>query len=111
MATLTVVNASIAGVDMTGAACAGGGDQWANSGQEILQFVNGSGGSINVTVATQATVDGMGLSENVVAVGAGATKTIGPFPPGRYNDGSGYAQITYSGVTSLTVKVLKVPPA
>ncbi len=111
MATLTVATAVRTGVDMAGAACAGGGDAFANTGQEVLQIYNGDSGSHNVTVVTQATSDGLTVSALVVAVAAGVTKTIGPFPPGLYNDVNGLVQLTYSAVTAQTAKVLKVTPA
>jgi hypothetical protein len=111
MATLTVATASRSGVDMAGASCAGGGDAFLNSGQEVVQIFNGDSGSHNVTFVTQATCDGLSVTDLVVAVAAGVTKTIGPFPSGIYNDANGLLQMTYSAVTSQTVKVLKVTPA
>ncbi len=110
MATLTVATAARTGIDMAGANCAGGGDAFPNTGQEVVQIYNGDSGSHNVTVVTQRTSDGLTVAALVVAVAAGVTKTIGPFPTGLYNDGSGLVQLTYSAVTSQTVKVLKVAP-
>ncbi len=111
MATLTVATAARTGIDMVGAACAGGGDAFANTGQEVVQIFNGDSGSHNVTVVTQATSDGLAVAALTVAVAAGVTKTIGPFPSGIYNDANGLVQLTYSAVTSMTAKVLKVTPA
>lgn len=111
MATLTVATAVVAGIDVAGAAAAGGGDEFVNTGKEVLQVANGGGGSINVTAATAGTIDGLAIADNVVAVGAGVTKMIGPFDPKLYNDVNGKVQVTYSGVTTVTVKVVKVTPA
>ena len=111
MATLTVATAIRGlGVDMAGAACAGGGDAFANTGQEVVSIKNGSGASITVTFVTQATVDALAVGDLAVVVLAGATMAVGPFQPGIYNDASGLLQMTYSGVTTLTAKVLKVTP-
>ena len=113
MSTLTVAAASRAGVDMTGAACAGGGDAFANTGQEILHIINADGSPHTVTIITQATADSPALAISDLAVVCAANKTtaIGPFPPGLYNDAGGLVQITYSAVTSMSAKVLKATPA
>lgn len=91
------------------AAAAGGGDSWQNTGREFLEVANGGVGSINVTIAAQVPCGTFGVSnaahDIVVAVANGATKRIGPVDPAAYNDANGRAQITYSGVTSVTVGV------
>lgn len=114
MAALTKVTPSLAGTATTPAAAAAGGDSVANPrGNTILRVVNGGGGSINVTLAAGAnptrpadgTFPSMTLSAAVIAVAAGATRLIGPIPP-AYNDSGGNVQITYSGVTSVTVEAI-----
>lgn len=108
---LTAVPVTRAGVDVVGAAADATGDEWINTGQEFVEVKNGSGGSINVTLNIKATLDGAAAVNPVVAVGAGVTKIIGPFPKGIYNDSvTGRAKITYSAVTSVTTKVLTCPP-
>lgn len=109
MALLTVVDLVRAGIDMASAvAAAGGGDSFVNTGKEFLAVKNGSGGAITVTFVTQVTVDGQPVADLAVSVPAGHTMDIGPFPPGYYNDGSGQVQVTYSGVTSLTVMPVRL---
>jgi len=111
MAILTVITVDRTGKDVAGAASDVAGDEWANTGQEFVEVKNGSGGSINVTLNIQATLDGAAAVNPVVAVGAGVTKIIGPFPTGVYNQvANGRAKITYSAVTSVLTKVLKCPP-
>lgn len=114
MAALTKVTPALAGTATTPAAASAGGDSVANPrGNTILRVINGGGGSINVTLAAGANptrpADGvfpaMTLAANLVAVGAGATKLIGPIPT-AYNDSGGNVQITYSGVTSVTVEAI-----
>lgn len=112
MAVLSVVNSTRVspGVDLAGAAAAGGGDSFVNTGTELVVFKNASVGSITVTLVTPATVDGLAVADRTVAVGAGETRLVGPFPPGIYNDtlvSGGSVNMTYSGVTTFTVTVIK----
>lgn len=112
MATLTATTITRSGVDVAGVTpTASTGDNWANTGYELVEIKNGSGGSINVTLDITAAPDGLAVTDPVVAVAAGATKIIGPFPPGIYNDGNGLAKVTCSSVSSVTIKVLKFSPA
>jgi hypothetical protein len=111
MATLTVTEISRDGVDVAGVTpTAGTGDEWANTGRELILVANASGGSINVTLDLKGTIDGLAITDRVVAVGAGVTKAIGPFPTGIYNDSStGRAKATCSATSSITIKALKLP--
>ena len=108
MALLSPTTLSRDGVDITGAAAAFGGDTFANTGYEIFSVVNGSGGSINVTFVTSATIDGAAVADKVVAVSNGGKVLIGPFPVAYYGS---TVSVTYSGVSSVTVKVMKLVPA
>lgn len=77
-------------------------------GDVILYVANGSGGSINVTIVTPGTQDGQAISDRVVAVGAGATKLIGPFPPRTYTDeADGLVDVDFSSVSSVTVQAFQ----
>ena len=49
-----------------------------------------------------------GAINGAVTVANGATKEIGPFQMRHYNDASGYVQITYSAVNSVTVAAVKL---
>jgi hypothetical protein len=79
-------------------------------GQVRLFVTNGSGGSINVTVQAVATMEGLDVSDLVVAVAAGQTALIGPLPKnvfGRTADpDKGRAYVDYSAVTSVTRAVI-----
>jgi len=87
------------------------GNMFVNNGAEFLHVINGSGGSINVTLTTPATVDGLAIEDPVIAVGAGADAMIGPFNTSLYNQKTGVDKgkvyVDYSGVTSLTVGVFR----
>lgn len=108
MAALTTQNVVRTGIVPTYAAAAGGGDTFIPSADTFLHIKNGSGGSLTVTVAVTATVIGQAASNVAVAIAAGAEKMIGPFPYEFFNQSDGTAAVTYSGVTSLTVAVLKL---
>lgn len=109
MATLTVQSTTTAGVVPAAAvAAAGGGDQFSNDGNTALEVINGGVGSINVTIEAQKLCERGTAHDIVVAVGAGATKHIGPFDPAWFNDVNSMVQITYSGVTDVTVRAFKV---
>ncbi len=109
MATLTTQTVVRTGTTFTTASAAGGGDQFRNTGREVLYVSNGGGSPINVTLAPAGLPGGLALATHVVAVANGAAKFIGPFDPTFYNNASGMMPITYSGVTSVVVAVVKVP--
>lgn len=108
MATLTVQSITRSGLTPSFASAAGGGDQFANGGFEYAEFVNGSGGTITISATIQKTVDGNTPTAKQITVGAGARGKFGPFPPEFYNDTNGMVQLTYSGVSSLTVGVFRL---
>lgn len=109
MATLTVATLSRAGVDIVGVTPAAAGDEFANTGQELVLIYNGSGAPITVTLDIKPTLDGNAITDRTVTVGAGVTKAIGPFPTGIYNDpDTGRAKISTSAQTSVTIKAIKM---
>lgn len=110
MAVLTVQSISRAGVVPSYAAAAGGGDSFRPDTHTFLHAKNGSGGSITVTVVTPNTDPiGNAVADLAIPIAAGAEKMIGPFPaPYFANPSTGNADITYSGVTSLTIAALAV---
>jgi hypothetical protein len=109
MATLTAIAAARTGVTLSPVAAAGGGDQFLNTGREVLYVKNGSGGSITLTLAPAGTPNGLALATYTVTIAAGAERIIGPFDTSLFNNASGMVTITYSGVTTLTVAVIRVP--
>lgn len=108
MAILTVAEIARAGVANTLTAAAGGGDSFANDGRTYFEILNGGGGAITVTFVTQQTVDGLAVADLAVSVAAGARTKVGPFPPSIYNDANGRVQVTYSGVTTVTVNPFRL---
>lgn len=109
MATLTAVQAAIAGSDPGLQAAAGGGDKIAPGEHTALLVRNGSGGSLTVTIAVPGNTRwGQAQPDVAVAVPAGATRVIGPLPVELADPLDGLVAITYSGVTSLEVAAITV---
>jgi hypothetical protein len=106
MAILTVTPVTRAGIDIAGAAADVAGDSFPNTGHEYLVVKNGSGAPITVTLDIKQTVDGQAVTDPTVTIAAGASKIIGPFPTGIYNDTNGRAGVTYSAVTTVNVIAL-----
>ncbi len=110
MAVLTIQTVTRAGVGPTYQACAGGGDEFRPDETTFLHVKNGSGGALTVTIAATATVlPNLTVGNVAVSVPASGERMIGPFPAQFFaNSADGNADITYSGVTSLTVAAVKV---
>lgn len=110
MATLSKIVPAAGGTALTlAAATAGaGGDEYLNTGKEMLVVDNASGGSINVTfVAKKGCSNGGVLHDKVVAVAAGAREFLPPVSTEFYNDpDTGRVQVTFSSVVTVTVGVL-----
>ena len=113
MAALTVQTAATAGTTFSATSAAGGGDTFVNNGKTIFYANNGSGGNITITFTAQNTVTINGLALSVsslaVVVEAGTAEIIGPFPTQIFNNSSGAVAVTYSGVTTLTVRPISMP--
>jgi len=111
MADLVVKKVVLTGLDPNDpvyVACAAGGDAFPNSGNTFIHVKNAH------TEAWVVTVDSVkacsqGYDHNsIVSVPAGEERMIGPFPRGRFNDANGKVQITYDGVTALTIAAIEV---
>lgn len=110
MAELTVQEALVTGLAPVLVAAQVGGDTFQNNGHVLLEVVNGGGAPINVTINDENSPTPPGATafngDVVVAVPAGATRLIGPFPPWRFNQPSGLVGVAYSAVTSVTVRAI-----
>lgn len=111
MAALTPLSPALTGTTATPATPAGGGDTVVNpKGNVLLDVNNASGSSINVTIAVgpnptrpaDGTFPAQTVVNQVVAVGAGARKIIGPIPP-VFNDANGLVNITTSAQSQVTI--------
>lgn len=103
---------TVAGIGPTYSAAAGGGDTFDPDADTFLHVKNGHTSPQTVTVVTPRTDPGTGAAEAdiVVSVPNAGERMIGPFPFEIFADpATGLGSITYSGVTALTVAVLRVP--
>lgn len=108
MATLTVQALTTAGAAPASlVSAAGGGDQFPNTGNCVIDVANGGGGSITVTIPAQAACDQGSSHDITVTVPASATRRIRA-PGARYVNSSGNTLLTYSGVSSVTVGVFSL---
>jgi hypothetical protein len=114
MATLSHQQIGHAGTAITYSAAAGGGDNAFPDERSFLHVKNGGGGSINVTVTVPGTSFLQLNGDIVVAVPNGSERLIGPLVPElAAAETFGVVLFAYSGVTSVTVAVVRVgdPPA
>jgi hypothetical protein len=106
---LTVQAIANTGTVVTLAAANVDGNWFINNGKTFLEVANGGGSPINVIIDSPITCNQGGTHDVTVAVAAGATKHIGPFEKGQFNDTTtGYVNITYSGVTSVTIAAVSI---
>lgn len=110
MALLTTQAIGAAGLAPAFQAASAGGDSWAPTSSTFIAAKNGSGAQITITVVTTATAFGQPISNVAVPIPAGGEVWFGPFDPGMVaQPGSTLADLTYSGVTSLTIAAIQCP--
>lgn len=111
MATLTVQDIKRAGLAPTYAAAAAGGDSFAPGSDVFLHVKNTHTAAQTVTVVTPRDVI-PDVATGDVAVSVPPTtgeRLIGPFPAQFFAQADdGLADITYSGVTNLTVAAVRL---
>jgi hypothetical protein len=105
MATIPVTPISALGTVVPYSSAAGGGDQFANTGNETVHIKNGDVSSKTATFTGQTPCDQGSLHNLVLTIGAGVEYAVKGLNPRRYNDGNRMTQITYSAVTSVTLYV------
>jgi len=108
MAQLSVQGISRDGLSPSFQAAGSGGDSFANDGKVFLHVKNGD--TVNHVVTVNAAKPcNYGTYHNlVVTVPAGEERIIGLFPTYRFNDDNENVQVSYDGVTSVTVAVFSV---
>jgi hypothetical protein len=109
MAALTTNVVPLTGLqldDLLNPATSGGDD--APTGAGVLLVVkNADASSHTVTLVTPGTVNGLAIADRAVAVAAGKTELI-PLTADYRDPATGRAAITYDGVTSVNVGVVRV---
>lgn len=113
MATLTIQTINDAGSIPTFSAASETGDQYLNTGKQFLAIKNGGGESACiVTITAQVTSLDLTLygevtkASTILSIEAGTTGFIGGLYTPIFNDTSGYAQITYNQVESVTIAAI-----
>lgn len=89
-------------------AASAGGDTITNNkvGKLSVRVRNGSGGAVNVTVASPGKCSHGGTHPLVVAVPAGETREIGPLPSKRFSSAVG---LTYSAHADVYIDPVLTP--
>lgn len=112
MATLSIQSVSATGLNPTYVSAAGGGDKVKPGSATFIHVKNGGGASVTVTVDDALSTAPSGAyqfdPDLKVVVEPGGQRFIGPLPENRFRGTDGYAAITYSGVSSVTVAALRV---
>lgn len=89
-------------------AATAGGDTAATGAGVLLVVKNADAASHTVTLATPQVVDGdLAVADRTVTVAAGTTQVI-PLTATYRDPATGLASITYDGVTSVSVAVVRV---
>jgi hypothetical protein len=109
MAQLAIVSPARVANVFAEASAAAGGDEFANTGKELLviEHVNGGGSNVTLTIVTPQTVDGLAVADKAIVIAPGTRQLLGPFPKGIYNDEDDNVNLTYSAHTDIRVAVLR----
>lgn len=111
MAILTTQTISPSGTSPTYQAAAVGGDKVRPNERTFIHVRNGGGASITVTVDDALSQAPSGAKEFdadlSVVIEPSGNRMIGPLPPARFRGTDGYASVTYTGVTSVTIAALR----
>lgn len=111
MALLAKQTVGLAGLAPTYVAANVGGDTFGPGNNVCIHVKNGSAGALTVTLVTPGNVVGQAVADVAVSVPAGGERLIGPLPGSLFaRAADGLGDITYSGVTSLTVAVFELDP-
>lgn len=112
MATLSVQTVTADGLDPAYVAADGGGDKVRPGGKTFIHVKNGGGGSVTITVNDPLSVSPPGAAsfdpDLSVVVEPSGERMIGPLPENRFRGTDSFADITYSGVTSVTVAAIRL---
>lgn len=107
MALLTPQVIPVTGIKPTFAAAAGGGDTISPDTGLILAVLNGGGAPITVTLVRPGSEYGQANPDVAFSVTNNATAALLAVPREFVDPTTGTIGVTYSGVTSVTVALLK----
>ena len=80
-----------------------------NDGRIGLIVRNANAGTQSITVLTPGTVDGLAIADLTISIPAGATRYIGPFGTGTFNQTDGSIYIDVSVATDLKFRPIRIP--
>lgn len=110
MALLTAVSVTSAATTVTPAAVSSSdtisGSDIGTAGA-LLNVINGSGGSINVTIADPGLTAVGNAGTTAAQAVANSTDRWFRLSPGHVNPSTGVATVTYSGTSSVTYKLIR----
>lgn len=107
MALLAPQQVRITGLEATYAAASGGGDTVAPGERVFLHVKNGHSSPQTVTIVVPGTKYGQALADVAVVVTNAEERFIGPLSR-DLADTDGLIDITYSGVTALTIAAVRL---
>ena len=110
MATINAQKVSLAGLNPSFANVAAGGDQFANSGREVVHLQNTSLGALNVTIDSPVDCNQGFTHDVVVSVPAESERIIGPFSKPRFDD-EGFVKLTYASHVAGDLKIAVIQVA
>ena len=108
MPDITPLDVGFATAEATYSAAAAGGDTFTNTYPTIVLLKNGSGGAIVVTADSLKLSNYDDDANESISIPAGEERFFGPFKAARFNSTAGKVALSYDGVTSLTLAVLRV---
>jgi hypothetical protein len=108
MAILNVQQVNTTGLIVTLTPASVGGDSFPIDSKTFLQVDNGGVGTVTLTIPAVKKCDHGFMHDLVTTVAAGANALIGPFATDWFVDKTtGLATVNYSGVTNVTIAVVK----
>lgn len=102
--TLTLAQMSHSGVELVPVAAETDGNAFANTGNQWLYVLNGSGGNLIVTIKTPLTVEGIAVAEITKTLATMEDWLFGTFSTRIFNQSNGEVHIDYDTVSSVTVQ-------
>ena len=107
MADRNVEQVTSAGLDATAHNATAGPGEDTVPPDSIVRAINGSGGSVTLTVVTPGTVDGLAIADRTVAVPAGEHRYV-RVPRVPYRDpADGRVHLQWSAAASVTFEVIR----
>lgn len=86
------------------------GDVFPNSGRIFVHVINGSAGTLVVTINTQTPCNqGVDDDAQVAAILTTEERMIGPFPKSRFNDANGNCNVKCDVQTDVLIAAIEVP--